>query len=97
MEFEVPQVVKLVTSSVVPSAKVAIARTCWVAPMGSVARAGVTEKAVIGMTMKLVALCAVPPAVVTVMGPLVAVGGTVAISVVFVAEATPAGTPLNLT
>src|SRR6266849_1147554 len=65
--------------------------------MGSVTRAGVTENAVIGMTIKLVALCAVPPVVVTIMVPVVAVGGTVAMSVVLVAEITEAETPANLT
>src|SRR5438093_440689 len=49
------------------------------------------------MTPKVVALCAGLPAVVTEMNPVVAEGGTVAMSVVLVAESTAAETPLNLT
>src|SRR5947209_9531683 len=49
------------------------------------------------MTPKMVALCAVPPDVVNEIIPVVAVGGTVAMMVVLVAESTAAETALNLT
>ena len=65
--------------------------------MGSVTRPGVTEKAVIGTTVKAVALCVGPPVVITVTNPVVAVGGTLTMSIVLVAEITSAGMPLKRT
>src|SRR5437773_5011193 len=51
----------------------------------------------LGITVKLVALVAVPPRVVTLIGPVVALLGTMAVIVVAAAEVTVAVTPLNLT
>src|SRR5262245_60555063 len=65
-----------------------------VVPVGPVA--GV-KPVILGATVKLVALVAVPPGVVTVIGPLVAPAGTIA--VICPAESTVklAGLPLNFT
>src|SRR5437870_5377430 len=49
------------------------------------------------VTVKFVALVAVPPRVVTVIGPVVAPPGTSAVRLVVEAAVTVAGTPLNLT
>ena len=49
------------------------------------------------ITVKLVALVAVPPRVVTLIGPVVAPEGTMAVRLVAEAEVTVAVTPLNLT
>src|SRR2546425_4776074 len=49
------------------------------------------------VTVKFVVLVAVPPRVVTLMGPVVAPEGTIAVIVVVVAAVTVAGTPLNVT
>ena len=50
-----------------------------------------------GATVKLAALVAVPPGVVTLMGPVVAFAGTVAVICVLLLTVNAAATPLNLT